>query len=727
MKIKKVQVIDGVVWVSVPEAKLEILCGCPADVVKHLLKRGLITRIEQDGVVFETGPNAILLSDLAIQNGELANMGEFPVLQMLYKQGMLIPGHPGNTGQKGLIIGSKDQVNAQMQYIFRGNYGLITKEEIMQNGIEEPMAKEMMNIKLKFAFGKIRSSDELLDTCIVESDEAEIRNGLFIRRVDVNRFVFRYKEEKAEVNLSLPPNTRYETPYPLGFHNLKREYFAIIQSGQGDGWDPNRPSMCSVVMFQGRIYLIDAGPNLYYVLMTLGIGLNEVEGIFHTHSHDDHFAGLVTLIQMDRKIKYYSTAIVRDSVTKKLSALLNMHEDHFQEYFDVCDLELDAWNDIGGLEVKPVYGPHPVENNLFYFRAAWEEGYKTYAHLSDLTSFRVLDGFVGEKEQDLDKERAEFFKNVYLEPVDLKKIDIGGGLIHGEAVDYKNDKSEKIVLAHKAEKLTVEEKQIGSTPPFGIVDQLIPAFQDYTMRSAHDYIRQYFPNADEMQLNVLLNNPVETCVPGSMIAREGDVSQHIYLILTGVVEYLHAGMDVYGMLYAGSLVPDIITGMMQAPTDHTYKAVSYVRVLKISRKLFFRLVRKLGVYRTVENLEDKRLFLEHTWLFGGGVSLPVLYRVAAHMQTKVLADNEELQTDNAFFYMVKKGKVKMGCDAHEDIYLQNGDYCYSPFLINRDICKYITALGEVALYTIPRFVLSDIPIVRWRETELLEKRFCEKY
>ena len=38
---------------------------------------------------------------------------EFPVLQMLYKQGMLVPGHPNNTGAKPLLIGARAQVDAQ--------------------------------------------------------------------------------------------------------------------------------------------------------------------------------------------------------------------------------------------------------------------------------------------------------------------------------------------------------------------------------------------------------------------------------------------------------------------------------------------------------------------------------------------------------------------------------------------------------------------------------------
>ncbi|HUX26653.1 MAG TPA: hypothetical protein VMV87_18795, partial [Burkholderiales bacterium] len=126
--LRKIAVSTGIFWVEAPAADLRILCGCPVDSVKHLLRRGLIVSTEVNGVECETGPNAILLSDLAIQNGRACSGSEFPVLQMLYKQGMIVPDHPCNTGLRPLLIGSHAQVAAQMAYLFCGNYGLASRE-----------------------------------------------------------------------------------------------------------------------------------------------------------------------------------------------------------------------------------------------------------------------------------------------------------------------------------------------------------------------------------------------------------------------------------------------------------------------------------------------------------------------------------------------------------------------------------------------------------------------
>ena len=155
-KIIKVKVTTKVWFVSVPEARIYILCGCPADSIKHLIKQGLILTKDVNGVLYETGPNVVLLSDVLVQNGTFSNLAEFPVLQMLYRQGMILPNHPNNTGVKPVLIGAGEQVRAQLQYIYRGNYGLVSEQEIREAGVSQEDAYAIMRLKLKFAFGAIR-------------------------------------------------------------------------------------------------------------------------------------------------------------------------------------------------------------------------------------------------------------------------------------------------------------------------------------------------------------------------------------------------------------------------------------------------------------------------------------------------------------------------------------------------------------------------------------------
>ena len=88
------------------------------------------------------------------------------------------------------------------------------------------------------------------------------------------------------------------------------------------------------------------------------------------------------------------------------------------------------------------------------------------------------------------------------------------------AVDFHDDQSGKILLAHKAGALTDSEKEIGSNATFGMQDTLIPAQQDYLMRAAHDYLCAYFPGLPEWDIRLLLNCPVRNLNVGLILFKK---------------------------------------------------------------------------------------------------------------------------------------------------------------------------------------------------------------
>lgn len=722
--IKKIEVTAGVWWVEVPAAGLRVLCGCPADAVKHLMKRGLIATTERDGVSFETGPNAILLSDVMIQNGSFSNLGEFPVLQMLYRQGMIIPGHPGNTGDKPLIMGSGEQVHAQMEYIYRGNYGLVNEQELMDAGLEPEEARRIMRLKLKFAFGRIRRSTELLDSLAIESDTVEIKGGVTIRRAHLNVFEFSYEGETVSVDLSLPPFTTYECPYPLGFYHMPREYFAVVHSGEGDGWDINRPSMGSVLMYQGKVYLIDAGPNILETLDALGIGINEIEGIFHTHSHDDHFAGLTTLIRADHRIKYFAAPMVRHSVAKKMGALLSIEESAFAGYFEVHDLDLDVWNDIEGLEVKPVFSPHPVETTVLMFRALWEGGWRTYAHLADICRLEVLRGFITDDPEEPGIDRATYDRVVadYAVTVDVKKVDVGGGMIHGDAYDFRSDKSGKVILAHTSRKHTIAQKAIGSTASFGTVDVLIPSNHDFIWRNGFEFLQAYFPDVEHHQLRILLNNPVVAFNPGTILVKERQVTTNIYLLLSGSVEAIPVELAGRSVLSAGAMVGEL-SGLFGSASTETYRAVGFVKALRIPCALYGEFVRRNGVFSEISRILANREFLQRTWLFGEVVSTKTLNRIAKDMVIASYPAGETVDPGPETVGLVARGRMGRYIGESRLETLDPGAVFGEEMAIFWTPSMFrLRTLVDTDVFLIPADLVAGIPSVRWKLFEASGKR-----
>ncbi len=723
--IHKIDVARGIQWVEVPEANLRVLCGCPADAVKHLIKRGLILPKEVKGVNCETGPNAILLSDVLLQNGEFANLAEFPVLQMLYRQGLILPGHPNNTGHKPMLIGSVDQVESQMRYIYRGNYGLVSREEIIQAGVPEEQATEMMRLKLKFAFGRIRPTSDFIDTRVVGDGPVEIAEGVSLRRLRSNVFEFSYNGETVTVDLNLRPGDTYECAYPLGFRRFEPEYFAVIHSGEGDGWDVNRPSMSSIITYQGSIYLIDAGPQLVNTMAALGIGIEQVDGIFHTHAHDDHFAGLTALMRAGRRIRYFATPLVRASVEKKLSALLGMEEERFTDFFDVHDLVFDTWNDIEGLEVMPILSPHPVETNIFVFRTLWGDGYRTYAHFADIVSLKILKGMVTDQHDvpGLDQPAFERTRAAYLLPFDLKKIDVGGGMIHGDAKDFREDASTRILLAHRATELTPEEKEIGSSAAFGTVDVLIEGQSEGLRRHAFAYLQANLPGVSFHDLRMLVNHPITEINPGAIFLKEGETPQDMLLLLSGRVEKIRTRDNLFGSLSAGSLIGDDAV-LDNLPSQHTYRASSFVRVLRLPVGLYAEVIRRNGLLDRVRRIAGMRTFLNTTSLFSEGLPVAVFGRIIDGatercFQPGEVIDGKDIQVIN----IIRTGLVERAVGSkvldvlkQRDFFGEEGAVLKVPSLFR------LRVLEETTVVQIPGNLLEDVPILRWKIFECHQQR-----
>jgi hemerythrin len=726
--IQKLKLASGIFWLEIPKADLRILCGCPADAVKHMMKRGLIKPLDGVDVFQETGPNAILLSDLSVQKSSFSNLGEFPVLQMLYRQGMILPGHPGNTGVKPLLLGQTDQLAAQIEYIHRGNYGLTSLSELMEAGASDEEAYELMRLKLKFAFGKISNPRELFDTIVIENEKTEIRNGVNIKRIDVNIFEISFEDETVLIDLNLQDSEQYIPSYNLGHYQVGREYFSIIHSGEGDGWDVDRPSMASIISFQGKIYLIDAGPNIENTLRCLGIDISEIEGIFMTHCHDDHFAGLPTLIRSDHRIKFFSTSLVRHATVKKLCGLMAIDESRFSQFFDIFDLQEGSWNKISGLEVRPINSPHPMETTIFYFRTPWGAGYKSYGHLADIASFEVMDNMITEDDNGhgMSQDYNNQVKMHYLQAADVKKVDSGGGMIHGMSQDFAYDPSKKIIFAHTSRSLTEEERKIGSGAPFGTQDVLIKSHQDYLYGRAHVFLKSFFPDLPEDQTKLLLNHEIVEFNPEEIILKSGQPVEKVHFILSGSAEIIDGTSNKTHRMSSGSFIGDIVS-LSNLPAHDTFRALSFVKALELPVQLYSEFVKRNNMYKAITSLAEKRGLLQRSWLFGGSISDGIKNLIARSMTIcQDLSDLTSFEKTRNHIALVQRGEValKLGNSVFKtlkegDGFLEDHAVFQMPSIFDLDFSD------DCIIALIPLEIIRSIPIVQWKLLESANRQMRE--
>jgi hemerythrin len=721
-KLRKVQVGPGVAWVEAPGAGLTVLCGCPADVVKTLMQAGLVHQTEVAGRYAETGPNAILLSDVMLQNGAFCNLAEFPILQMLYRQGMILPGHPNNRGVRPLLIGNAQQVNAQLHYIHRGNYGLVGRAELAEAGVEGELADEILAYKERFAFGKVREPRELLDARVLGDAPLALEGGLSVVRRGLNLFEFQFEDESVTVDLGLAPGETYQAPYHLPHSMLPRDYFSVVHSGDGNGWDPGRPTMGSVMIYQGRIYLIDAGPNINHTLDALGIGVNEISGLFHTHCHDDHFAGLTTLLRSGQRIKYYATPLVRTSVTKKLCALMAIDEAMFADCFEIHDLVLDQWNEINGLDVMPLLSPHPVETTIFMFRALWHDGYRTYAHWADIVAREVLHGML-KTDQRAGISQAFFDRVIedYQRPATLKKIDAGGGLIHGRAEDFRDDLSENLLLSHIERPLSETERKIGAGRPFGAVDVLIAGNQDYDRRAAFEYLRDYFPSVPHPELAMLLNCPITTHESGSLLLEEGQPIETLHLIVGGVVQRVSGGQIKGGGFTAGSLIGEV-AGLAGRPSTYHYQCRTCVKSLAMPIDLLREFLLRTGVVDQLLSRAEGRSFLRATQICTEALSETTLTRLAQGMERRKYKAGDAIEPRD-WLGLVASGAVSLSRRGAITEMLQiGGVFNEAKAMFGHPDGHRFRAEEDCEVCFLPAGAVRQVPLLRWTLLEICSRR-----
>jgi hemerythrin len=639
---------------------------------------------------------------------------------------MLIPGHPNNTGRRPLLMGLGDQVRSQAEYVYRGNYGLASIPELEACGVSHAEAREMFEIKKWFAFGTIRATSDLVEIRALDADAVELAPGCVVHRKGFNRYEFIASGHSVEVDLTLGPGEEFEPAYSLHPGIARRETFSVIHIGEGDGWDIARPCMGSIVCGGGLLYLVDAGPHITRSLDALGIGPAEVEGIFHTHSHDDHFAGLTSLVRTDRKLKYYAVPYVRASVQKKLAALMRIDEDRFSRFFEVHDLVPGAWNRIGVLEVKPVYSPHPVETTVLFFRAGTGTDRRIYAHLADIASFDVLSKLAasdGRPAALAEASRIDLLRELN-SPVALKKIDVGGGLIHGNAADFRDDRSSRILLSHGVPESPGDHSARVTTVSFGESDVLISGgAEEYFARTALACLAALFPRCPRAEIEPLARCRIVEIAAGESVYSPGTSDPDVRLIVGGMAEETDPATGKARRLGVGALAggdsrKDALTSAFPC------RARSAVTALSIPASTFQAFLSRNGAAEARQEPIDFHEVLSICPAFSGIATARVLNRIAAAMEARrLLPDSVAPEEPGPTLMVLARGELDVAVGSQLIETLRPGGFWGEERIVSTAPTLSIArAVTDCVYAVVPSEVLTDIPIVQWELLEAFERR-----
>ena len=439
--------------------------------------------------------------------------------------------------------------------------------------------------------------------------------------------------------------------------------------------------------------------------------------------HDDHFVGLTDLLKIDHKIKYYSTKLIRTSVMKKLSALLNISQERLDHCFEYIDLEFDQWNEIDGLEVKPIFSAHPIETNILFFRTFWINGFKTYAHLADITSFKVLDSMVINEDNTLGitKKFNEKMKSNYLQRVTLKKVDAGGGMIHGELDDFKEDESKKIVIAHReTNEYTNEQLEIACSADFGDVDELIPTKKDYLRHSVAYHMKLLFPNILGSKFQVLMNCEIKNFAPHTVIVRQHEKNDEVYLLLSGAIQTSSSYISEKKTIFSGTLIGDI-SAMTENESHETYKTLSYVNALCIPKDIYTHYIGFDYLSDVLMQRMSLGLIFEEFEIFSDFLSIKTQNRIGQAIIKTSISKDDMCNLDKCGLYLLVRGSLERKIDEKNISTIHSGSSFAQDTIFNDKSSYEYKALEDCEVYIIPRDIIEVIPILYLKAYSMYQK------
>ncbi len=561
-----------------------LLAGCPPEIVKVLLQRGL------------KAPGHILLPDVPVTGCESQVAVEFPLYYHLFSGA-------SKAGLKPLnLIGSARRVNAAAELLGLSLFGP-TAEQMQDWGMPEEQAEALARETRWFApkgrNGKPLSIDALVSKTILRDDGVDL-GWVRIKRLRPNVFQVAFATGR-EHTMDLTPECEQAPPYPVppDLTPTTLVKLGVEVLGGSTGFSTTQASSGMALCYNGHYLLIDAVPYLNHHLQARGIARNQVQSLFLSHIHDDH-CNLLSLLQYNRRIQILTTPLIYRMMLRKLSLTLDRPEHTLEGYFSFVALAPGEETNFFGLRITPCYSSHSVPTIGAYFETTHDTANYRIIFTGDTQSLRDLTRM--QKTGVITRDRFQQILDFYRKPAQLLIADGGEGAIHGDPSDAVNSPAERILFLH-LDKLSDRFDTHFSTASAGKRFCVLRGETDFNLTRTIEFLLEYFPDMPPMWISHLLaNQRVLQFNAGDIIIREGACSDGcVYMILTGHASVIHHdGTQKHHLadMEAGEIIGEMSILVGQGIRNASVMAESPVIVTAISEIAF-------REYVLHQNLEPK--------------------------------------------------------------------------------------------------------------------------
>ena len=492
--------------------------------------------------------------------------------------------------------------------------------------------------------------------------------------------------------------------------------------------------------------------NVSYLLDKISVSPTEIDAVIFTHNHDDHIGELSMLLQMDKKVTVICPKIIWKSILLKASKMFDMSIDELAEYFDYRPIRYGKENeyDYSGLRIEAHPSIHPVPCAIYRIRGIVDQEWKTYSHLSDILHFERCQQLI--QEGYLDQKRFDAYREFLLAPVTVKKVDVGGGVVHGSWKDFTKDTSEHIVLAHIQQERLEDEATVmvgqvavaGSTR--NMSERVAHTYQDKYRERALKYLGDYLfalmegsqIDGDQIRdyLRILADNEIRLIQPNTPFLKMGEQSTFVDMIISGVGSVwvqINNSIIKVANVQAGDLIGDI-GALQEVLRTASIRADTYMYVLRIPGPLFREIAILLEIFipdgeGVLQKIWRDRIIVQGSGLFGDYVPVYHQNKIAQHAVEVKLKKGDRVYPvngcENAIFlgsnseaFTIKTGKLELPQDL-APVFGESG------FLSGQSDRYQVIAKQEITVLRLDRDQfdwIREVPIFNLRLKQLAEQR-----
>lgn len=587
-------IFPGVFYVSDREHAL--LAGCPPEIVKVLMQRGL------------KSPNYILLPDQPVSHGESQVAVEFPLYHHLFVGGKLA------SGELLGLIGNRRRIQAARDLLELTLFGPDAKQMIeweMPVAQAEELARETRSFHLKDKQGKVLPLDSLIVTRVLEDDPVDL-GWASVRRVGHNCFEIAAGGHTKTIDLT--PETEQAPPYPVNTDLTPTTLvkLGVEVLGGSTGFSATQASSGLALCHNGNYMLVDAIPYLNTHLRARGIARNQVHSLFLSHIHDDH-CNLLSLLQYNRRIQVLTTPVIYRMMLRKLSLMMDHPEESLQEYFIFIPLTPGEETNFFGLRIRTFYSSHSIPTIGAYFETTHSGKDCRIIFTSDTQALADLKRL--QRTAVISQDRYLQIAELYRQPAQLLLADGGEGQIHGDPGDAINSPAERIVFLH-LDNLSEKFQAHFCTASSGKRFNLLRGETDYNLTRTIEFLLEYFPGMPPVWISSLLaNQRVMSFNAGDIIIREGTRSEgYVYMILTGYAQVIHHDGErkqFLAQMEAGELIGEMSVIMGHGQRNASVVALSPVTVTAFAESSFREFIRHQNYEGRLKALWQSRELLQN--------------------------------------------------------------------------------------------------------------------